>query len=489
MTNVTLPTTPARTAVSPQLRFWGQSILLSLCSGMLMGLAQPALVDMGWLAWIGLVPVLIALAGQPVRRHLWIALPCGILWSIGAHAWYPAMFGWAGGTLLIVATGFFYAALLQAGMALASRLPSAVQILGLPLAWTGLEFVRTVMPVVGDWWFEILAKTQWRFPAALQIVTLTGWPGLSFIIVLANAALAALLVAAWRKRIVWPAVIGLGSVALVLAWGWWVMAPSPAETVRIGLIVDLANQHEPTQQAVLERDIGLTRMLAAQQPQLVVWPENELVTVADPALRLAIGQLAHELNAYIVADMVWPTPAGRYDTAVLFGPDGAEVGRQAKINVTGEERAQGFSAGQRRFPVYPTSLGTIGLGVCYDRHPPDITRQLARAGARIVAMPADDDFAANPWFPRAHAADTVVRAVENRVAFAVSNTSGIALVVDPYGRITAESGINQMAALIGEAFVSHEQTLYTLAGDWFGWLIAGVAGILMLTQRPSAPAL
>lgn len=481
---LTFTTTP--TAVSSPSRSLRQAMFLSLCSGILMSLAQPALVDMGWLAWIGLVPVLIALAGQPVRRHFWIALSCGLLWSLGAHAWYPAMFSWAGGTLLIVAVGFFYAALLQAGMALASRLPSALQILGLPLAWTGLEFVRTVMPVVGDWWFEILAKTQWRFLPALQIVTLTGWPGLSFIIVLTNAALATLLVAAWRKRIAWPAVIGLGWVVLVLAWGWWVMAPSPAETVRIGVIVDLANQREPTQPAVLERDIALTRMLAAQQPQLVVWPENELATVDDPALRLAIGQLAQELNAFIVADMVWPTPAGRYDTAVLFGPDGAEVGRQAKINVTGEERAQGFIAGQRRFPVYPTPLGTIGLGVCYDRHPPDITRQLARAGARIIAMPADDDFAANPRFPRTHAADTVVRAVENRVAFAVSNTSGIALVVDPYGRITAESGFNQMAALIGETFVSHERTLYTLAGDWFGWLVAGVAGMLMLARRPIA---
>ncbi len=449
-----------------------------------MALAQPALVDMGWLAWIGLVPVLVALAGQPVRRHLWIALPCGILWSLGAHVWYPTMFGWASGMLLIIMVGFFYAALLQAGMVLAVRLPPSFHIVGPPLAWTALEFVRTVMPVAGDWWFEVLAKTQWRFPPALQIVTLTGLPGLSFVIVLVNAALAAMLVVAWRKRVAWSAVLGLGSVVLVLASGWWVIRPSPAETVRIGVIVDLANQREPAQPAVLERDVALTRMLAAQQPQLVVWPENELATVDEPALRLAIGQLTQALNAFIVADMVWPTPAGLHDTAVLFGPDGAEAGRQAKINVTGEERAQGFIDGQRRFPVYPTPLGSIGLGVCYDRHTPDITRQLARAGARIVAMPADDDFAANPWFPRTHAADTVVRAVENRVAFAVSNTSGIAIVVDPYGRITAESGVNQITALIGETVVSHERTLYTRAGDWFGWLIVGVASILMLARRP-----
>lgn len=480
----TLPLTTAPTAVSSPLQTLRQAMLLSLCSGVLMGLAQPALFDMGWLAWIGLVPILIALASRPTRFHLWIALPCGILWSLGAHAWYPAMFGWAGGMLLIVAVGFWYTALLQAGMALASRLPSAVQTLGLPLALTALEFVRTVIPVIGDWWFEALAKTQWRFPSALQIVTLTGSPGLSFVIALTNAALATLLVAAWRKRIAWPAVLSLGSVALVLAWGWWVMAPSPAETVQIGVMVDLANQLGSEQQAVLERDIALTRMLALQQPQLVVWPENELATADDPALRLVIGQLAQALNAFLVVDMIWTTPAGRYDTAVLFGPDGVEVGRQAKINVTGDERAQGFVAGQRRFSVYPTTLGTIGLGVCYDRHTPDITRQLARAGARIVAMPADDDFAANPWFPRAHAADTVLRAVENRVAFAVSTTSGIALVVDPYGRITAESGVNQTAVLIGETFVSAEYTLYMLAGDWFGWLSAGIAGILILAWRP-----
>lgn len=475
-----------RANVAPRIQSLRWSLLLSLSSGILMGLAQPALFDAGWLAWFGLVPVLIALAGWPARFHLWIALPCGMIWSLGAHIWYPAMFGWIGGMLLIVAVGLFYAALLQAGIAVAGRLPSPLHIVGLPLAWAALEFLRTIVPVAGDWWFELLAKTQWRFPPALQIVTLTGFPGLSFMIMLANTALAAILIAAVQKRVAWPAVIGLGSVALALGWGWWVMAPSHANLVRVGVIADQANQLGPAQASILERDLALTRMLAAQRPQLVVWPENELEHVADPALRASIGQLAQELNAFVVADMVWPAPNGRYDAAVLFGPDGTEVGRQAKIYVTGEERAQGFVAGQRRFPVFATPFGNLGLGVCYDRHTPDITRQLARAGAQIVAMPADDDFAANPWFPRAHAADTVLRAVEHRVAFAVGNTSGLALVVDPYGRIMAESGINQTAALVGETFVVAERTLYTLLGDWFGWLMIGSVAVAMLLRRPRA---
>ncbi|WP_049762842.1 hypothetical protein [Chloroflexus aggregans] len=136
------------------------ALLLSVCSGLLMGAAQPALLDQGWLAWIGLVPVLIALHHQPPASRFIVALPCGIGWSVGAHVWYPAMFGPVWGTLLIVAVGCFYAGVLQFGTVLAERLPTPIGVIGLPLAWSAAEFGRTILPVAGDWWFELLAKTQ-----------------------------------------------------------------------------------------------------------------------------------------------------------------------------------------------------------------------------------------------------------------------------------------------------------------------------------------
>ena len=93
-----------------------------------------------------------------------------------------------------------------------------------------------------------------------------------------------------------------------------------------------------------------------------------------------------------------------------------------------------------------------------------ITRELARSGAQIVLMPADDDFEGNGWFPAYHASDTVFRAVENRIAFANGTANGLSVVVDPYGRIVAEGSVNERGVIAGQTFAVPGQTLYTRWG-------------------------
>ena len=485
---------------------WGISLALAVLSGFLIGASMPTLLDWGFLGWVGLAPVLIALNVQPPRHRFLVALPFGIVWSAMTHLWYPALFGVGMGIFLVAAVGAFYAGVLQAGMALQERLPEPLRILGMPVAWAALEFVRSVAPVVGDWWIELLAKSQWRFPPALQLLTITGVPGLSFLLMLVNIALALLILEAWRQqRVHLPAILALAGSALILGWGALRIPPAPDAQFRIAATVDLVNQDRAVQslsrlpvgqegyyadtpemsQAIFDINATLTRKVAALRPAFVVWPENEFADADDPAFAAQVGALARELNAYLVVDMVWRTSEGMHDAAVLFGPDGNEVGRRAKINLTGDEQAFGFVPGPHDFQVFTTPYGNVGLGVCWDRHVPWITRELARAGAHVVLMPVDDDFYGNRWFPLLHAADAVLRAAENRVAFGLGATSGIAMVIDPYGRITAESAINQRGVVTGETFTVPERTLYTRLGDWFGWSMIGAMAIGLLWRGRS----
>ena len=64
--------------------------------------------------------------------------------------------------------------------------------------------------------------------------------------------------------------------------------------------------------------------------------------------------------------------------------------------------------------------------------------------------------------------------------------SGLSLVIDPYGRITAEGVINERGVIVGETFTASGQTLYTRWGDWFGWLmVAGLVGLVAISRpRP-----
>ena len=168
-----------------------------------------------------------------------------------------------------------------------------------------------------------------------------------------------------------------------------------------------------------------------------------------------------------------------HDTALLVGPEGNEIGRRAKINTTAGEEKRGFVPGREEFPVFDTPYGTVGIGICWDIHRLWITRELSRAGAEIILMPMDNDFESTPWFPAYHASDGIFRAVENRVAVGLGTTNGLSLVIDPYGRMTAQGQINERGVIVGETFTVPGQTLYTRWGDWFGWLMVGLTVVLI----------
>ncbi|MBC8330721.1 MAG: apolipoprotein N-acyltransferase [Anaerolineae bacterium] len=479
-----------------RLPVWAK-LLFSALSGILLTAAMPGF-DIPFLGWIALVPLLVAIGISPPKEHYALALPFGVILSIGVHNWYPNIFPPVLGYFLILAVGSFYAGIIQLGAWLQTRLSGALKLLALPVAWSAVEFIKFIAPVVEDWWFVLLAKSAWRFPAALQVLSVGGFPALSFIIMLANVVIASLMleglkVEGWKVGLR-TRLTALAFVVVVLSWGGFSMPRPPDDTFAIAALTDLANQapdilatgefdgtraNTPeTSQAIFDLDAGLTRSVADQNPDFIVWPENEFADADDAYFMGQLQELATEMGSYIVADVVWNAPSGMHDTALMVSPAGVESGRRAKINTTSGEETAGFVPGPRDYPVFTSPYGKVGLAVCWDRHRLDITRELARNGAEIVLMTVDDDFDANPNFPPFHASDGVFRAAENRVAMGLGTTSGISLVIDPYGRITAEGEINASGVIIGETFIAEGETLYTRFGDWFGWLM--VAGLIVL---------
>ena len=471
---------------------------VSAVSGVLITASMPNF-DVSFLGWVALVPLLLAIEVLPKASTITLAMPFGLIWSIAVHNWYPNMFGPGLGCFLIIAVGSWYAMLIGLGIQLQRRMAGVLRLLALPALWTAVEFVKYIAPVVDNWWFVLLAKSQWRFPPALQILSVTGFPGLTFLVMLSNVALAFFLLKAWREhKLDRLSAAALMIVILVVGWGAVTIPKPPQETFSIAATVDLANQDPEIQklsrlpagregyytdtpemsQAIFDVNAELTRKVVDKRGTFVVWPENEFADADDARFIGQLGKLAQEIGAYIVADVVWRAPTGMHDTALMVGPEGKEIGRRAKINTTSGEVNHGFVPGPKDFPVFDTPHGKVGIGVCWDRHRLWITRELVRAGAQIVLMPVDDDFNHSRWFPAFHASDSVFRAVENRVAFGSGTTNGISLVVDPYGRVMAESGINERTAIIGKTFTVSGKTIYTRFGDWFGWLM--VVGVVTM---------
>ncbi len=141
------------------------------------------------------------------------------------------------------------------------------------------------------------------------------------------------------------------------------------------------------------------------------------------------------------------------NAAVLVGPDGL-IGTYWKTHLPflGADR---YTVPGDELPVFETSLGRIGLEICYDLRFPEATRTLALRGADIIAHPT-----AFPVEARIQTElITVARAAENRVYLLTANRvgkerggefCGWSQIVDPYGKRLAEADATEEVLLLAD---------------------------------------
>lgn len=103
-----------------------------------------------------------------------------------------------------------------------------------------------------------------------------------------------------------------------------------------------------------------------------------------------MGTLAQKHSIHIMAPFVEKgNPGVCYNSAALLGPDGKIIGCYRKIHIpfsmTGWEKFY-FRPGYD-FPVFTTSLGRMGIQICFDRDFPEGFRTLALKGAELIVLP------------------------------------------------------------------------------------------------------
>ncbi|MBU1191034.1 MAG: carbon-nitrogen hydrolase [Gammaproteobacteria bacterium] len=156
----------------------------------------------------------------------------------------------------------------------------------------------------------------------------------------------------------------------------------------------------------------------------------------------ALGKLAKELGVVIVASLFERRAAGLYhNTAVVIEADGNIAGKYRKMHIPddpGYYEKFYFTPGDLGFEPIQTSVGKLGVMVCWDQWYPEGARMMALAGADMLLYPT-----AIGWDPRDEAAEqsrqrdawiTIQRAhaVANGLPVLVCNRTG--LETDPSGQ-------------------------------------------------------
>ena len=143
-----------------------------------------------------------------------------------------------------------------------------------------------------------------------------------------------------------------------------------------------------------------------------------------------------------------------FNTMYLIERDGSVAGAYRKVHLFPLTREPDFFAAGNRNAVCRTSLGNIGLMICYDLRFPELARSLALQGAEIVLVSAQWPLIRIPhWNSLLQA-----RAIENQLFIAGVNRcghdpgleyGGHSQLVSPWGNIIVRAD-TKPCSLIGE---------------------------------------
>ncbi len=155
-----------------------------------------------------------------------------------------------------------------------------------------------------------------------------------------------------------------------------------------------------------------------------------------------LGVLAKELGVVIVASVFERRASGVYhNTAVVLENDGAIVGRYRKMHIPndpGYHEKFYFTPGDLGFEPIETSVGRLGVLICWDQWYPEAARLMALAGAELLLFPTaigyDESDDPDERTRQYEAWMTVQRshAIANNLPLAACNRTGTE--PDPSGR-------------------------------------------------------
>lgn len=475
----------------------------AVASGLVLALAHPY-ADVGPLAWIALVPLLISLRTARWRESVWLGYLAGVAF-FGVLVSWAATFGYAAWVALALYQAVFWAAFGALAGPLCRR-GGWGMVLGVPAAWVLLEWARA-WGALGFTWGSLAVSQHANLPV-LQLGAIGGPYLISLVVATANAAVADLLSAtgvlgsvghgsATGGARLWPSAATLALVVAAVAAGWVRLGGVRAHedtgpVLRAGLVQAGINRvrggdfEDPyLALATYER---LTLGLRGRA-SLVVWPETAVPTLAiqDPGIRARLLALARRADVTLAVGAFEANPSGRLSNCIdVIASSGRAVGRYAKVHLVpfGEyvpaPRFRSFLMrwgvpsedlvpGRARRPIN-TTVARLGPLICFESSQPEAAREQVRQGAQVLLVATNDAWFGTTAAGRQHLAFCALRAAENGRYVLRAATTGVTACFDDSGRLVAQAPVGGQATLPANVRLRSGLTPYAKYGDWPVWL-------------------
>lgn len=507
---------------------------LAVGSAILLILAFPNF-EFWWLAWIGLVPLLFAIAMASRKRKAFVlGLMWGTVFFYGTCSWltypmihYGGLSAWRAYPLLLLPVVFVsvFPALACVSIALVVKRFGASAILTAPVIWVALDWLRGAITGL-DW--NALGYSQafhpimtWSVhPAMIQLAKFGGVCAVTFLIVLANGAIAlAFLRRRSRSVIVSVVVLIVFAVIIVLS------NPSPAVTrpkidfTNVTLVigvqpnVPMVDVGDSGYRQLLERHVQLSQTALSTEGlqrfghRLVIWPESPMnfSYSRDPQLQNTIANFAQTNHTSVLLNSLEPAPnGGSYNSAILINEQGEKVAQYDKIRLMpfgeyvplprwlpGSGSVRGivgeFTPGSS-YTLMPLGALRAGVFICIEAAHPEIARRFTNEGADVLINISNDGYLGPTAVMRQHLANVVFRALENDQDIIRVTNSGISAFISSNGAVSDTTASFEEAVRTWTVSKSGARsTFYSRHGDLFAYgcalLSLGFISATFMTRR------
>ncbi len=451
-------------------------------------------VNYWFLLWFAPVPVLLYSFFNSNKAAFWASFAAFTLSKANILLYFMRLLPPALAVMIIIITGLLFACAIVLNKIMITRLKAPVAVFVFPVLMTVFGLILNLFDgTFGD--MASLGYTQVNNVYLLQIVSITGMYGITFILALFASLVTFLLLITDQKIgfktfilpfLIFIAVFGFGILRLNHSGNFALIKSSQNQPRFRAVCLDVEhlslglNVNNPdNKDLLLQKYIELIEKYCTQPTDLVLFPEK--ITKLQPAEKSKyynmFATLAYHEKCVIIVG--W-TLQGRFDKnmATVFFPDGkSTLEYQKKHLVKGWERT--FSQGKHAL-TFDYKHCKLGVAICKDLDFPEWIRKYSSAA--VLLVPAWD-FQTDHWL---HSRIAFLRGVENGFTLVRSAKEGDLTINDPYGRVVKEVVYTKNSSeqvLIAEFEPVKLDTFYSKYGDWFTWLNL-IALFIMLLYLP-----
>lgn len=423
------------------------------------------------LVWFAPVPVLVYAYRAGFWRTFFVSFLVGLSPGINLIVGYAnSPLPWDFFTPMILTQSLTWTLVIMLSRFFTRRLITSLSILAYPSLLALLDWANSF----GTWSaYSSIAYTQVHFLPLMQIVSLTGYYGVTFVLSLFASALAYFIT--FRTRVVDRKIAaGITFVVLfiTLAFGYIRLFEIPKETAPQAL-VGLAAINPPVNQVydtanpedTLSAYTPLIATLAKQGAGVVLLPEKAISITTGQCVQAltAASALAKQNNVILIIGVYQDLGTKKRNTAWVFSKAGELIGeynKQHPIPKLEEDIMPG-----KNLITFDFNGAVAGVAISRDMAFVAPAYQYGVEQADILFVPAHDAGIQS----EVQIESAITRGIENDFTVVRASKYGLLSVSDPMGKILGEAkatGPGETTLLVN-APIGTSVTLYDLFGNWF----------------------